>query len=287
MAASKKIGTLAIVGVGLIGGSIGMAARRRKLAQQVIGIGRRESSLRIARRRGALTAATTDLEEGVAEADLSIVCTPVETIVERARRIAAACPAAALITDVGSTKAEIVAALDRGLPRQVRFLGSHPMAGSEETGPQHAQEDLLVGRSVILTPTRRTRTADLDRLRWFWESLGAQVVQLSAREHDRRIATVSHLPHLVAAALAASAGPSDLEYVASGWLDTTRIAAGDVDMWEQIFRTNSTHVLKSLSRFETLLNSVREAIAAGDYRRLRKILQEAKRKRDAAARPNS
>ncbi|NIP86193.1 MAG: prephenate dehydrogenase/arogenate dehydrogenase family protein, partial [Planctomycetales bacterium] len=110
-----------------------------------------------------------------------------------------------------------------------------------------------------------------------------QVVQMSPGEHDRRIATVSHLPHLVAATLAAATPPADLACVASGWLDTTRIAAGDVELWEQIFRSNPAHVLKSLSRFETLLSSVRQAIDQEDYRRLRKILRDAKRKRDAAA----
>jgi prephenate dehydrogenase len=287
MAGSHRLRKIAIVGVGLIGGSIGMAARRRKLADQVIGIGRRESSLRTAKRRGAVTATTTDLAEGVAEADLIVVCTPVEAIVDAVQQVAASCPPRALITDAGSTKAEIVAALERGLPRSAHYVGSHPMAGSEQNGPQHASEDLLVGRTVIMTPTRQTSGADRSRLRRFWESLGARVVELTPREHDRRIATVSHLPHLVAATLAASATPADLEYVASGWLDTTRIAAGDVDLWEQIVRTNSAHVLKSLSRFETLLNSVREAIAEGDYRRLRKILKEAKRKRDAAVGPTS
>ena len=198
----KRLGNVAIVGVGLIGGSIGLALRQRNLAENVIGIGRRQVSLRIARRVGAITHTTIDLAKGVAQADLVIVCTPVGQIAAYVQEAAQHCPEGTLITDAGSTKQQIVAVLDNQLPRGCRFLGGHPIAGSEKTGANYAKAELFDGRVAVLTPTKNTRAEDYDLLEEFWQGLGSVVVQMSPEEHDRALAITSHLPHLAAAALA-------------------------------------------------------------------------------------
>lgn len=279
----KQIDTVAIVGVGLIGGSVGLALRERGLARQVIGVSRRKSTLQTARRRGAISSGTQNLARAVAEANLVVVCTPVASIVPLVRDVAKNCRAEALITDAGSTKAEIVGLLEEKLDGRARFVGSHPMAGGEQSGPRHAQADLFHQRTVITTPTRRTPVGDRDRIRQFWTGLGANVVEMSPAEHDRCVAAVSHLPHLVASALAAATAEKDLPLAATGWLDTTRIASGDVQMWMEILESNRSHVLKSLRQFARLVADLESSLAGGDERKLRRLLTEAKQKRDSVS----
>ena len=281
----KAVNTIAIVGVGLIGGSVGLAVRGRGLARHVVGVGHRAASLRKARRVGAVTETSVDLAKGVADAQLVVVCTPVDLIAEHVRAVAAACPPGSLITDAGSTKGDIVGRLNRQLgggdARGVRFVGSHPMAGGEKTGPEQARADLYEGRPVVVTPTRRTRKEDLRQISDFWRALGGRVVSMSPAEHDRAVAATSHLPHLIAAVLAGSLPEERLPLASSGFADTTRVAAGDVDLWREILLGNGPNVLKSLARFEKLLASFRRAIERGDAGKLTRLLEEAKRKRDA------
>ena len=280
----SKWNTVAILGVGLIGGSIGLALRRRGLVDEVVGIGRRAASLRVAREVGAATRTTTSIRRGVAEAELIVVCTPVELIPQQVREVAEHCPAGALVTDAGSTKAQIVSALDRGLPRNVRFLGSHPLAGSEKTGPGEAREDLLCGRLVVLTPTSHSRREDIERLTEFWSDLGARVELLSPAEHDRRVAASSHLPHLVASALAASIPDNCWPLAAGGLLDTTRVAGGDPELWRQILTDNRRQVLAALRPLQQNLTQLRKALQSGDDETLLEILalgQQNRRRADA------
>jgi len=281
----KVWNNVAIIGVGLIGGSIGLALLERGLTRSVIGIGRRSASLRKARRRGAVTSTTTQLARGVADADLIVVCTPIENIVEHTLQAAAACRPGTLITDVGSTKASIVDALDRQLnqlpDRRATYVGSHPMAGSEKTGVQHARPDLFERRVVVVTPSRRTPAAARNSIEALWKSVGAVLVRKSPQAHDRTVAAISHLPHLAAAALAATALPDELPLVGGGWLDTTRVAAGDVELWRQILRDNRQHVLNSLSRFEKVLGSYRRALESISDKQLIQLLERGKHNRDA------
>ncbi|MEK6249470.1 MAG: prephenate dehydrogenase/arogenate dehydrogenase family protein [Planctomycetales bacterium] len=281
MATSRRINNVAIVGVGMIGGSIGMALRRRGIANQVVGIGQRQSTLRIARQRGAISSSTVNLKRGVSEADLVVICTPVRTIPDLVCATAEAAPPGALITDAGSTKTDIVQKLKGRLGPGARYLGSHPLAGSEQSGPQNADASLLEGRTVIVTPTRGTDSTDRRRLKRFWNSLGARVAEMTPSEHDRCVAAISHLPHLVATALASSTANQELPFAASGWMDTTRVASGDVDMWIDILKENRDHVLKSARRFEKLMGSLCNALQRNDTRTMRRILQDAKQKRDS------
>ncbi len=234
----KPLSTVAIVGVGLIGGSIGMALRQRKLAERVIGIGRRQESLRAARRVGAVDHTTVDMEKGVAEAELVIVCTPVGRIVEDVRKAAMHCPEGTLITDAGSTKQTIVADLDQGLPRGCRFLGSHPLAGSEKTGAAFARADLFEGRIAILTPTKNTRAEDFDFLEDFWAGPGFGCRAAFARRARSSIGALPAICRIssprrwfLRSRKNISAWPDP------GMHDTTRIASGDAEIVGADIRT--------------------------------------------------
>jgi prephenate dehydrogenase len=276
----KQWETVAIVGVGLIGGSIGIDLLSRGLAKHVVGIGRRPESLLAAKQAGAVTQTTTSLEEGVAQAELVVVCTPVGQIADDICRTFRACPDHALITDAGSTKAAIVAEVEKLAPR-ARFVGSHPLAGGEKSGPTAAVPNLFENRTVVITPTEKTDAADEARIVEFWTSLGAKIVRMSPEEHDRAVAAISHLPHLTASALAEATSTEDLPLAARGWLDSTRIAAGDPGLWKQILMVNRTHVLTAIARYEKVLGSLKAALENADEAQLEQMLTDAKRKRDA------
>ncbi len=277
----ERLQSVAIVGVGLIGGSIGLGLRKRGLAEKIVGIGRRQVNLRIARRVGAVTNTTIDLSKGVADAELVIVCTPVGRIVQDVRTAAEHCPEGTLITDVGSAKQAIVAALDGQLPRGCRFLGSHPLAGSEKAGPSYAKPELFDGRIALITPTRNTRAEDYDLIEEFWEALGSVVIKMSAEEHDRALAMTSHLPHMAAAALVATVPETLFRLTGTGILDTTRLAAGDPKLWVQILMLNRDNVLSALEQYGAKLAALYRAIRDGDQAELEQLLTLAKKNRDA------
>jgi prephenate dehydrogenase len=283
----RKWNTVAIVGVGLIGGSIGLALRERKLAQKIVGIGRRRESLEQALTLGCVDHICTSIAEAVQQAELVVVCTPVESIAAHIAEAAAAAPRGCLFTDAGSTKAQIVEdaqnALSKAFPDKLPFVGSHPLAGSEKNGPQAAADDLFDGRVVVVTPTQRTDKVAAVAIEELWQSLGARCVRMTADEHDAIIARTSHLPHLVASALAAMTPNNghSLPLTGSGWADTTRIAAGDPELWRQIFLANRGPTLNALADFERVLSSWRRALESGDSRLLTELLKEGKTRRDA------
>jgi len=266
---------VAIVGVGLLGGSIGMAIRERGVAARVVGIGRRESSLQVALDRGAVDEVTMDLDEGVDEADLVVIATPVGKIVDAARAVAALRPDT-LTTDVGSTKAEVVASL-----AELRFIGSHPMAGDHHTGCDHARPDLLEDRLVLITPLEQSEPEDVCRITDFWTALGASVHAMEPHEHDAIVAAVSQMPHLVAAALSVTTPSELVAYAGQGWRDATRIAAGDPELWLEIVTSNRANIIQQLAAVEHAIAEIRRALENGQDEALLEILQEAKQKRDA------
>lgn len=277
--------TVAIVGVGLIGGSIGLALRQRKLAKNVVGIGRRRSSLAKALKLGCATKTTTSIAAGVVQADLTVVCTPVELIPQHVAEVGRHCPEGALITDAGSTKEELVLRAETALVMRFNgrlpFVGSHPLAGSEKTGPEAARADLLEGRVVVVTESEVSDHDAVDTIEEFWQSLGARVVRMSPAEHDAALARTSHLPHLVASALAAATPEELLPLTAGGWGDTTRVAAGDAELWRQILLANRAGTLKGLADFETVLKRFQAALESADGASLADLLAEGKRRRDA------
>lgn len=277
----RRFNKVAIIGVGLIGGSIGLAIKNRKLADKVIGIFRHRSTMRKALRRKAVDKAVMDMAEGVKDADLIIIGAPVSSIAALAWEAARFARPGAVITDVGSTKAHVVARVEKLLgTHPVSFIGSHPMAGSERTGVEAARDDLLEGSSCIVTETAATDKADLARVVSFWRSLGARVAVMSPAEHDDAVSFISHLPHVVAFSLAGSVPVKDIEYAAEGFRDTTRVASSDPDLWADILLTNRTHILKAAGSFKKRYDKIVAAIARNDRRGVVRELTAARRNRD-------
>lgn len=278
----NEFDTVAIVGVGLIGGSVGLALKERNLARRVIGIGRRRSTLRMAKSRGAVDVTSTSLRNGLTAAQTVVICTPVRAVAELVALAAKSCPPEAIITDAASTKAEIVArCAGRSPGRDVEFIGSHPLAGSELSGPGAARGNLFENRKVVITPSARNSPRAIEHISQFWKSIGGDVETMPAARHDRLLAASSHLPHLIASVLAGATPSGVLDYAAGGWCDTTRVAAGQPDLWVEIILSNRSYILKSLDQFGKVLASYRQAIERGDDVRLRKLLQRAKANRDA------
>ena len=273
--------TLAIVGVGLIGGSIALAARARGAADRILGVDADFDALEIARKRCSLDDCFEDVASAARQAQMTIFCTPVDCIVEQALCAAACCPPGALLTDVGSTKATIVRQLDKLLPAKCHFIGSHPLAGSEKRGAGYAHERLLEGRVVVVTPTEQTSADILHEALAFWRTLGARVVQMTPEDHDTALATTSHLPHLLASALAGMLPPEMRELTGTGFRDTTRVAAGDIAMWTAIFLHNREPLLQSLRNLSAALDPFRDALEAGDRAAIDNLLAQGKRNRDA------
>lgn len=271
---------LSIIGVGLLGGSLGLAVRRARLAETVVGIGHRESTLRKAVDRGAIGRFTLSVAEGVRGADLVVLATPVGLFEQIMKQAAPALSPGCLVTDVGSTKVEVLAAVLPHVPAGCAFVGSHPLAGSEMRGIDAASETLYRNTLVLVTPTARSDEAAVQRVEQFWQALGSRTRRIEAALHDQALAQSSHLPHLVAAALVESLGPEAASLVARGFLDTTRIASGDPVLWRDIFMTNRAEVLKAVGEFEKHIIQLKEALLVGDAAQVEKILDQARRKRD-------
>jgi prephenate dehydrogenase len=270
---------IAIIGVGLIGGSIGLAAKARSVAGRVVGVGRDRAKLEKAVQLGAIDSFTTDLGRGVAEADLVVVCTPVDRIAATILDAAKASRPGTLFTDGGSTKGNILVELGGRLPGT--FVPAHPLAGSEKTGAEHGKADLFVNRVTILTPAPNTDPNAVERVAAFWRGLGSRVVSMSPEDHDRALATTSHLPHAVAAGVAGVTPPEWLQLTAGGFRDVTRIAGGDPHLWAAIFQANRDAVLTALSRFTTRMDEFRRLLEAGDGDGLVRWLSDGKQVRDA------
>ncbi|HTU90878.1 MAG TPA: prephenate dehydrogenase/arogenate dehydrogenase family protein [Gemmataceae bacterium] len=277
-----RINTLVIVGVGLIGGSIALAARRRGVASRIVGIDQQQETLDRTLRDGMLDDTHSNLN-AAANADLILFCTPVDGIAAQVIEASANCRPGSLLSDTGSTKAAILRDVRGRLPASIEFIGSHPLAGSEKHGPAHASAHLLEGRLVIVTPEQDSTDNALSRIRDFWTSLGARVRVMDADEHDRALALTSHLPHLLSSALAGVLPPELYELTATGFRDTTRLAAGQPGLWSAIFRANQTHLLDALDRLEEQLRHFRETLLEGDRAALELLLRQGKKIRDELA----
>ena len=276
-----QLNVLTIVGVGLIGGSIGLGARTRGVARTIRGVGRQRPGLDRALSIGAIDDAFLDLGEAAGDSDLIVFCTPVDRIAAQVLDAAPHYTQETLLTDAGSTKATIVRAIDGNLPPGIAFVGGHPLAGSEKRGPEHADAKLFEGRLTVLTPTAATDPAALERVVAFWQGLGSRTCVMPPEEHDQALALTSHLPHLLASALAGVL-PRELHALtASGFRDTTRVAAGDPALWSAIFADNRPALLLALARFEERLAGFKQAVQAGDSATLHELLTRAKEVRDA------
>jgi cyclohexadieny/prephenate dehydrogenase len=276
-----QLHTLTIVGVGLIGGSIGLAAKKRGIAHHIRGVGRDPCKLRHAQQLGAIDSFTLDLAEAIRDANLIVFCTPVNRIAQQVLSVRDDYAPGAVITDAGSTKANIVEEITNSLNNHAGFVGSHPLAGSEKQGAEHGSADLFVNRWTVLTPVEKTAPDALRRVVAFWQSLGSKTRTMSPEEHDRALAMTSHLPHLVAAALAGILPDGWRELTATGFRDTTRIAGGDPGVWTPIFQHNHAAILTALAQLEERLTAFRSALTDHDDSRLDQLLAQGKKVRDA------
>jgi len=272
-----EFSNIVIVGVGLLGASLALALKKIT-NPHITGVGRPGSnSLKIAQERAAIDHSTTDLASAVTNADLIVLCTPVRQFPEAIDILKGKLKPGAIVTDVGSTKAEVMKwakSLGNGV-----FVGSHPMAGSEKRGPEFARPDLFENAMCLLCGDEGE---PLNRIEAMWKSIGMKTMRLDAEEHDRWVGMVSHLPHAAAFALmnAAAKDPQMLEAAAGGFLDTTRVASSDVDMWTDIFLTNGKEVVGAMDSFLTEFEELREAIMRSDEKGIRAALLRAKASRD-------
>lgn len=273
--------TIGIVGVGLIGGSIAVALRDRGFEGRLIGVSRDPERLASQHNADALNHITAHVAEAAAECSLLIFCTPVDAIIQGVRSIADRVQPGMLLTDVGSAKATICNELAAVVPQSAAFVGSHPLAGSEKQGIQYACPDLFRDRCCVITPTAATPADQCDRLAAFWRHLGAEVVRMTPEDHDVVLAETSHLPHVAAAALSSQLETAHFPFAATGFRDTTRIAAGDADIWTAILEQNGPAIISCLDRYLDQLGKFRDAIASQDASRLKILLEAAKRNRDA------
>lgn len=280
------IDKLAVVGVGLIGGSLALALKAAGAVGQVVGIGRGLPNLETALRLGVVDSFSRDLAEGVADADVVFLATPVLALGPVAEQIMAHLRPGAIITDGGSVKQAVIEAIEPHLRDDVQFVPGHPIAGTENSGAEAAFATLYHDRRCILTPTARTSSAALERVRRMWQAVGSQVVVMDVEKHDRVLAAVSHLPHMVAYALVNAVGAYDrygeniLAYSAGGFRDFTRIASSDPTMWRDIAQTNREALLEMMNQFEVFFAELKEDVALGSGERLFEFFRRSKASRD-------
>ena len=281
----RRIRTLAVVGVGLIGGSFALALKRAGLVDRVIGIGRRRETLAEAKALGCIDE-VADSYVGVSGADMVMLAMPVGQTQSVLRSIAPHLAAGTVVTDAGSTKTDVVAAartvLGDALPR---FVPGHPIAGTEHSGPRAAFAELYRDRRVVLTPLAETDRNCLQRVREAWEACGARVGELSVDTHDQVLAAVSHLPHLLAFALvdqvARAENASELfSYAAGGFRDFTRIASSHPEMWRDICMANRTALLEALGEYQGGLERMRSALERADAAEIETIFSRAREARN-------
>ncbi len=277
----QTIETVVIIGVGLIGGSIAAGLKARGFTGRIVGVGRNQKRLQVAESAGLIDCSTVELKEAAGQASLLIFCTPVDRIVEGVRTAAANCQPGTLLTDTGSVKGSICRDLANGLPEKVTFIGSHPLAGSEKRGFEHAQPDLFQARVTVVTPDASTPGQELARLKRFWQSLGSTVIEMSAAEHDRVLALTSHLPHVAAAALVEMLPAATRPFAASGFCDTTRIASGDPDLWCGILVENADEITNKIDTYIEKLTEFRACLTGRDHAGLNNLLEVAKTNRDS------
>ena len=277
---------ITIVGVGLLGGSIGLAAREFRVVGEIAGFVRRRKSIAECEKFGATDFATMDLLAAVSDADLIILCTPLAQMPSLAEQFLPALKRDAIVTDVGSVKADVVHELQSLIAKTGgHFVGSHPMAGAEKTGVAAARADLFQNAVCVLTPTRKSNATAVRKLEQFWKLLGARVLKLPPEQHDQFVSRTSHLPHVVAAALANlvlnPANPkTQSQLCASGFRDTTRIASGSPEMWRDIALSNRKNLALSLDAFISELEKFQRTLKSTDAKAISSFFETAKLRRD-------
>lgn len=282
---SPRVERLAVVGLGLLGGSVALAARERGVARTVVGVGRSRESVAAAERRGAIDT-VQELERAVAGADLVVLATPVSAMEGVLRRAAPHLSPGAVVTDVGSVKGLVTETLPGLVPPGVHFVGAHPMAGSHERGVAHARADLFDGAVCIVTPTNGSDAEAVESVAAFWRALGARVLRRTPEEHDATVGWVSHVPHALAFAFAAALGdapPGATELAGPGFRDFTRIARSDAELWSEILCANRKALEGPLHLFSERLARLARALESGDGDAVARFLAAGRENLAAAA----
>ena len=276
--------TITIIGPGLLGASLAKTVKLKGLFGKVKTWSRREETREKCVGQDWCDEVLETAEEAVSGADFVVLCPPVQVIPALLEQLAGHFEKGAIVTDVGSTKANICEAAQKVLPEGVEFLGSHPMAGSEKTGLEHATANLFEGMACILTPTGSNSQDTITKVDQFWQAIGMRTGQTSPKEHDRIVAAVSHLPHVLASVLSENLlhKPGNWEnYAGKGLRDTTRIAAGDPILWRQIVADNVGPIEEMLESFQASLSNFQEALKERDFEKIEQILADGKVHRDS------
>lgn len=281
------INRLAVVGVGLIGGSLARILREKGEVGEIVGIGRGAANLQRAVELGVIDRYEHDLKAGVADADMVFLATPVCTIADIVAEIAPALHAGAIVTDGGSVKEEITLRCEQLLSENTYFVGGHPIAGTEKSGVEASFSTLYKGKRCILTPTEKTDSRALEKVVRMWELAGSEVIQMSPRKHDKMLAAISHLPHMVAYSLVNAVGDYDgcgeniLKYSAGGFKDFTRIASSDPVMWRDIALQNRPAVLEMMDFFAASYAELRTLVANADAAGLERFFERSRDHRES------
>jgi prephenate dehydrogenase len=278
---------ITIVGVGLLGGSLGLAIKKRGLADEVAGYVRRAASITECKKARAVDMCTRDLHAAVSDADLIVLCTPLAQMLPLLKEMRPAIKRGAIITDVGSVKATVVKELESFVAKSgAHFIGSHPMAGAEKTGVSAARAELFVNAVCVVTPTKRSNHAATKKVEAFWQAVGARVLRLAPEIHDELVSRSSHLPHVAAATLAnlvldPKHPKSQPLLCANGFRDTTRIASGSPEMWRDIAMANRRNLAKALDTYIRDLKKFQSLLKKGDEKAAETFFHSGKKRRDA------
>jgi len=275
----KDIKQLSVIGLGLLGGSISLAVLRSFARVKVVGYSHRPSTRTKARKLAVSTDIVDCLKSSVSCADLVILATPIMTYEKIFSEISDSLPDGCIVTDVGSAKMVPHRWAAKKLSKRVHYIGSHPVAGSEQRGIEFARDDLFEGAMCILTTTKKTDRQSLQTLKSFWSKLGCSVKSMTPKEHDRIFANVSHLPHITAVALINANNKEDLKFAGKGFMDTSRIASGPSDIWSDVLLTNVNNITKGIDKIIAELVKMKKAIKKENKQQIEQLLEKARTKR--------
>jgi prephenate dehydrogenase len=273
-----KLNRVAIIGVGLIGASFGLALKERGLADEIYGFGRNEDNLKKAKARGIIDAYSTDITKVSSSADLVVLATPVGVFVEIAREISPFLKKGSIVIDVGSVKGRLVYELESIMPEGVHYVGTHPIAGSDKSGIEYARPDLFKDARCIITPTEKTDPESLSFILELWKDFGCNVELIDPMKHDEIYGAVSHLPHIIAYCLVNTIGQIDSEYIryaGQGFKDTTRIALSSPELWRDIVVYNRDNLLKLLEVFEKNIEELRRLLEEASSEKIKELFTKA------------
>ena len=275
-----KLRQISVLGMGLLGGSITLAIRRTFSGVKTVGYSHRASTRRKAKELGVADEIAANLKDAVAKADIVILATPICTFEEYFCEMAGLLKDGCIVTDVGSTKVLAHKWAAKSFGEKVHYVGSHPIAGSEQRGVDFARDDLFENSDCILTKTEKTNSTAMHTLKDFWSMLGCKVQLMSPAEHDKILSNISHLPHMLAAGLVNASDKEELKLAGLGFIDTSRIASGPANVWADILVTNSGNCGRAIDRFIKELQKLQKAVKSENKEQIEKLLDAAKNKRE-------